>query len=131
MSTYSDSYAALVEFFADDPLTAYYTKYTTSYDDATSINTQVATELPCQAIQLDLTRNSNGLSSKFGTLIVQGDKELYLRPPEQTDPLATPLTIDTSSDRVRIGTTLYKVMDMKVLNPNAAQPLLYNLMLRL
>lgn len=131
MSTEDDFLRSILDFMADDPLTVYYTKYTAGvYDPATSEYTTIAVETPCQGLALDLTRNSNGLSSVYGKLILAGDKDLYLLPPNKLDPMASPLVIDTTSDRIRIGSVLYKVEDMKECNPDMTNPILYQFMLR-
>ena len=131
MSSASDFDRAIMDFMNDDPLTAYYTQYIQgSYDPSTSTYSTTTIEVACKSIMLDLTRNNNGLSSKFGTEILDGDKELYLLPPPKDDPLALPIQIDTTSDRVRIGNITYKVAVAKVLDPTNADIMLYNLMLR-
>lgn len=131
MSTEDDFLRSILDFMNDDPLTVYYTKYNNgAYDPATSEYTTVPVEIPCQGLLLDLTRNSNGLSSIYGKTILAGDKDLYLVPPNKLDPNAPVLNIDTTSDRVRIGSILYKVEDMKECNPNAVNPILYQFMLR-
>jgi hypothetical protein len=131
MSSASDFDRMILDFFRDDPATAYYQKSSLgTYDPATGEVASTLIEVPVQIILLDLTRNSNGLSSKFGTEILSGDKECYILPPEKADPLALPLVIDTTADRIRIGSIVYKVFRMQEANPTGASPLLYNLMLR-
>ena len=115
----------------DDPLTVYYTKYTQgSYDTSTSEYTSIITETPCKAIMLDLTRNSNGLSSVYGKSILAGDKDMYLLPPNKLDSNVSPLAIDTTVDRIRVGSIIYKVEDMKECNPDASNVVLYQFLLR-
>lgn len=120
----------LLSFFQDDPLTAYYIKYTATFNPATGENAQTPTEIPVQAILLDLTLLSNGLTTRYGTEIVAGDKQLYILPPEKFDSTASPLVIDTSTDMVRVGSVTYKVFHMKEINPSAASPLVYDLHIR-
>lgn len=131
MSTEEDFLRSILDFMSDDPLTVYYTKYTSGvYDPATSEYTTVTVETPCQGLMIDLTRNSNGLSSVYGKMILAGDKDLYLLPPNKLNSSINPLVIDTTSDRIRVGTTLYKVEDMKECNPDMTNPILYQFMLR-
>lgn len=131
MSAESDFLPMLMEFFQDDPLTVIYQKFTQgSYNPATSEYSSVQVDTPCKAILLDLTRDQSGLSRKFGTLMLAGDKELYLLPPEKADTLASPLVIDTTNDRVVVNGVQYKVENMKEINPNGANPIVYDLMLR-
>ena len=131
MSTEEDFIRSILDFMQDDPLTVYYTKYTQgSYDPSTSEYTSTVVEIPCSAIILDLTRNSNGLSSVYGKSILAGDKDMYLFPPNKLDANVSPLTIDTTVDRVRVGSILYKVEDMKELNPQGDNTILYQFFLR-
>ena len=100
MSSASDFDRMILEFMRDDPMTCHYQKSSAgTYDPSTGELAVTLVEVPCSGILLDMTSNSNGLSSKFGTEILAGDKELYLLPPEKVDPLATPLVIDTTADR--------------------------------
>ena len=131
MSAESDFLPMILDFFRDDPATGYYTKYQQgSYDPATINYTTTAVEIPCKILLLDLTRNSNGLSSVFGTEILAGDKECWLLPPEKADTTAIPLTIDTTADRLRVGSITYKIETMKEANPTGSNVIVYQLMLR-
>lgn len=130
-STEEDFTRMLLETFADDPATGYYQQFTDgSYDVSTGENTTVMTETPCRIILEDLTRNSNGLSSAFGTDILAGDKNCYLYPPEKVNPLLTHLVVNTNGDKLRIGSTAYKIINMKSTDPTGSNPILYQLMLR-
>jgi hypothetical protein len=131
MSAESNFLKSILEFMADDPLTVYYIQYTQgTYDPATSEYTSTTVETPCKAIQLDLTRNQNGLSSVFGTSILAGDKELYLCPPDKSSVGANPLVVNTTNDRVRIGSIVYKIEGMQSIDPSASNVILYRFMLR-
>jgi len=131
MRAESDFLKSILEFMADDPLTVYYTKYTQgAYDTTTSEFTTTTVEIPCKAILLDLTRDSRGLSSISGKEILAGDKELFLFPPNKVDSLVAPLEIDTTSDRVRIGSIVYKIESMQEANPDAINVILYRFMIR-
>lgn len=94
------------------------------YDPATGTVMGARVEIDVQAILMDLTLQSNGLSAKYNTLIEAGDKEAYVRPNREV-----PFTIDPS-DRLRIGSVEYKIVTMKEINPNGAEPILYTLYLR-
>lgn len=131
MSSANDFDRMILDFMNDDPCTAYYQKSNAgAYDPSTGELATTLVEIPVQIILVDMTRNNNGLSSKFGTEILAGDKECFMRPPEKADPLMIPLVIDTTADRLRVGSIMYKVQDMKEANPTGAAPILYNLMLR-
>lgn len=131
MSAEASFLPMIKQFMRDDPTTAYYIKYTQGvYDPSISEYTTVPTEIACPCLILDLTRNSNGLSSVYGKEIIAGDKDCYMLPPEKAAVGINPLTIDTTNDRVRIANITYKVCDMKVADPTGSNPLLYQFMLR-
>lgn len=136
MSAQSDFSGMIQEFFNDDPLVATYHQYSQgSYDPSTSAYTTIQVDTLVQAILLDLTRNLNGSSSKFGTSISEGDKELYMKPilwgetpfRDTLDNITGP---DTTSDKVTVGGWTYKVGTMRLLDPKGNSPMLYNLHLR-
>lgn len=131
MSVASDFDSTVLAFMQDDPLTVSYissSQGVTNYETGEYLPTTVAT--PCKALLLDLTRNGAGLSTKFGLQIVQGDKELYLQPPEKANPLVAPLVITPGSDKIIIGSVTYTVAYMTEINPTGASPILYNFMLK-
>ena len=124
MSAESDFGEAINSFLNDDPLVATYHQYSQgSYDPATSEYTTIQVDTTVQAILLDLTRNSNGASSKFGTTIGEADKELYFKP-------ISGITPDATSDKVTVGGWTYKIGVIKSLDPTSVSPMLYNLLLR-
>lgn len=130
MSAASDFDQMLLLFMADDPMTATYLQYIEDYDYATSENVLVEVATPVSCILLDFERTNNGLSSKFGQLVIAGDKELYMLPTQKRDPLATPIVPNTTSDKIIVAGITYKIQMMKESNPTGAAPLLYNFMLR-
>lgn len=112
-------------------MTAFYVKQTTGdYDTATGASPTSTTQVPVQAIVMDLTLSSNGLGLRPGTLIEAGDKQLFIRPPERTDPMAAPLQIDMATDRVIVNGTKYKVVTFKEVNPMGSEVVLIELYIR-
>lgn len=131
MTTASDFDRVVLEFMADDPLIAYYISVISGeYDPSTGTSPTTTIMTPVQALLLDLTKTTNGLSVKFGTEVVEGDKELFVRPPEKTDIYASPLVINTAADRIKIGNVEYKIANMKEVNPSAANVILYDFHIR-
>lgn len=131
MSNFDDFDSAILEFFDDFGFTAIYIQRGVStYNTSTGENVVTSVEIPVQAILLDLTLQSNGLSAKFGTLVMAGDKELYIRPPNKTDPYRIPLVVNTTSDVVIVNAIDYKIVNTKEINPTATEPLLYDLHIR-
>lgn len=119
-----DFHFIVSEFFEEYKFIAQYVKQLDSvYDPATGTMTSSKLEVPVEAILLDLTLNSNGLSTRFGTLVIDGDKQLLVRPPEY-------LKIDTATDRVMVHGIQYKLVTFKEYNPTGDQPILYDLYIR-
>lgn len=122
---------AVMEFMRENPLTATYHKASRGeYDPTTGEVPSTVVEIPVQAILMDLTLQSNGLSTKYETLIEAGDKELYVRPPHKTDPLNPQLDIVPADDRVEVDGVIYKIVTFKEVNPTGADALLYSLYIR-
>lgn len=131
MTTASDFDRMVLEFMRDDPLTAYYQKITSGdYNPVTSSVGVVTTEIPVSAILLDLTLRSNGLTKEANSLIQAGDKLLFVRPPNKADPDADFLVVDPTSDRIRIGSTVYTIVTFKEVNPSAQNQILIELYIR-
>lgn len=130
MSAASDFDAAIMEFMLDDPMTATYLQYIEEYDYATSENILVEIATPVSGILLDFDRTSNGLSSKFGEMVLAGDKDFYMLPTQKRDPLSSPIVPNTTSDKIIIAGITYKVHVSKSADPTGVAPLLYNFMLR-
>lgn len=131
MSAESDFMGMIMAFMNDDPMTATYHQYTegeynteTSEYETTEINTSV------RCILLDFENVTRGLSSKFGTEIQAGDKELWMLPTQKADPLATPIIPNPTSDRITVAGIKYKIVVVKDANPTGSNPLVYNMMLR-
>lgn len=131
MSADSDFASCVQGFMDDDPLTVLYvssSEGTMNYSTGEYVPTTVST--PCRALLLDLTRNNAGFSTKFGKLISQGDKELWLQPPEKADSSVEPLVITPEADKVVIGAITYTMSVVTEINPTGSSPILYNMMLR-
>lgn len=132
MSLITDDFDRLVmDFMRDYPMTATYVQQTDgAYDPATGTVTSTTDEIEVEAILLDLTLSSNGLSTRHGTAVVAGDKQLIVRPPNKTDPDAAPLVINTATDRVIVAGHTYKVVTFKEINPTGPDPIAFDLYLR-
>lgn len=113
------AYELVTEFGAP----AVYSVTTTEYVPGGQV---VASKLdyPVKAVVLDLTLQSNGLSTKYGTEIKAGDKEAYVLPPSGG------LVIKPDSDTLAFGGVVYTVATFKEINPTGAKPYVYMLYLR-
>lgn len=121
---------AVMELMAEFGTTATYIKRVSTYDTTTSENVETTKEIPVQVILMDLTLQSNGLSTKFGTLIQAGDKEMFVRPPNKTDNGVAPLTVDPSNDSVRVKGIEYRIVSSKEVNTTGADTIIYDLYVR-
>lgn len=131
MSSSSDFDKMVLEFFNDDPLAVVYKKQTTgAFNPATRELTSSIAEISCKGILLDMQMTSNGLSTKFGTVISEGDKELIMLPTEKASFNASPISPDPTQDSVVVAGVEYNVVNMKEINPSGAVPLVYFLHIR-
>ena len=136
MQNFSDFINTVNEMMSDFGAEAIYTTQIDlgEYDPLTATSSVSVSDIPITAILMDLTLRSNGMGTKDKTLIVDGDKILYVRPTDYLLPILMPggtLSVDTSDDRVTIGGAVYKVVTMKSLNPTGStQPILFELYLR-
>lgn len=128
--------STVLEFMREYPLVVEYKKYTSVYNPSTGgvdAATVVTTEV--NALLLDLTLNSNGLSTRFGTMVVAGDKQLFIQPPQKAssnfgNPTPEELTVDPATDRVVVNGQEYKIVTFKEINPTGTNPILYDLYIR-
>lgn len=132
MSVASDFDRMILEFMQDDPLTAVFHQITSTgaYNPATSepVTTQVDTNV--QGILLDLDRNSQGLMAAVGKEILVGDKMFYMRPVEKTNPSATPIVPNPTSDKITVANITYQIALVRSADPTGAAPVLYEMILR-
>jgi hypothetical protein len=126
MST-SDFNSVVSEFFdAQDWSTkCYLIKYTDSYDETTSENTQVEKKYETKAMIFDYIKKNEGLSTESQTLIKTGDKQVFLKPSRFFS------EIDSSKDRLQVGSKIYKIITVKDFNPNLSNCLYYELYVRI
>ena len=66
----------------------------------------------------DYPQSNSGEKSKFGTLVLAGDKYCLMRPVNQTDPDATPPVIKANRDTITIGNVEWKIFALKTVNPS-------------
>ncbi len=66
----------------------------------------------------EFPQSNSGDKSKFGTLILAGDKYCLMRPVNQTDPDATPPVIKANRDTITIDNVEWKIFALKTVNPS-------------
>lgn len=125
MST-SDFNEVVSEFFDVQQWggTATLIKTSSVYDPNTSENVVTTSTFTMQAMVFDYLNKFEGLTTQANTLIKTGDKMVYLKP----NSLVT--SIDPSADKLQIGSTIYKIITLKEMNPNGVNPLYYELFVR-
>lgn len=99
-------------------------KTTSVYDPNTSENIVTEKRYAMQAIPFDYINKFQGATTQTETLIRTGDKQVFIKP--------TPLVadIDPSADKLQIGTTIYKIVTVKTVNPTLTNPLYHELFVR-
>ena len=102
--------------------------YTVGYNISTGTVDVVTSSIPIKVALLDLHRNSNGLSLKYGTEILAGDKEAYILPPIKSGGPA--IVVDPVNDKVQVNGVLYSVVTFQEVNPSGVDPILYMFYLR-
>jgi hypothetical protein len=102
-----------------------YTSFTNgTYNTSTAKGSDTLVTQPVTAVLLDLTLQSNGMSLKYGTTIIAGDKEAYMLPP------ANLVKITPGRDYLTFGGVRYTVVTFKEINPTGNLPYVYFLYLR-
>ena len=99
-----------------DPVTGSYTDATTSYD----VNT----------IYMDFTLARFGQQTAEGTLIQIGDKQCFMQPLNKSDPLQAMPTVQANRDRISVGGRVYKIANLKVINPAMNDAIVYEMHLK-
>lgn len=121
----------VLEFMQEFGFTATYLQAgTASYNPATGENTVAVTEIPVEAIQMDLPLVRNGVSTVSGTLIQDGDKQLFIRPPHKSNVANPVLVVNPAADRIRIGLTEWRIVTTKEINTSNSNSMLLELYIR-
>lgn len=105
------------------------------YDVVTGVKPVVTGNIPIRGIMMDLMLHSNGAGTRPNTTIQAGDKVFYVRPTDYLLPILMPdgvLAVDSTDDRVIVGSTTYKVVRTKTVDPTSSRttPLMFELYLR-
>lgn len=98
------------------------------YDTSTGSATRIELSQSCPMVLVDLTLQSNGLSTRFGTQVLAGDKEAYVIPPHKAG--GQRVTVTPDSDRVTFGDVTYTVVTYKDANPSGSDSWVWYLYLR-
>ena len=119
------------EFFVELGFAATYIKKTQGdYNPATGEASETTVEIPVKAIQLDLPLTRNGASTISGTAIQDGDKQVFVQPPQKTEEYALPIIIDVASDKINLNGVLWNIVTFKEINPTGLNQILIELYVR-
>lgn len=123
---------AVLEFMQDFGTTMQYTKIVAGeYDVETGVVSSTEEVTDVEGIILDLTLQSNGYSTKYGTMVQAGDKEIFVRPPKKADSSADNLVVDPATDFIVVGDVEWKVVTFKEVNPvGDDNPILFSFYVR-
>jgi hypothetical protein len=91
------------------------------YSDGTYTDGEVVSTKTTYTVEqgmFDYPQSNSGEKSKFGTLVLAGDKYCMMRPVNQTDPDATPPVIKANRDTITIDNVEWKIFALKTVNPS-------------
>lgn len=88
------------------------------------------TTYPVNISLFDYPQSSAGDKSNFGTLILEGDKQCYMQPVSKANELEKEPQIKANRDLITIGSTEWKILALKEINPSGADVIVYELHLR-
>lgn len=129
MTTQPDFDQAALELVLEFGGSGTYSKKTAgTYDPLTGTVSMSTVNQTITIALFDYTRPNNGSGVKFGTEIVQADKEAYVIPPQKTG--GTPIVVDPVNDSIQVGGISYSIATFKEVNPSGVDPILYMFYLR-
>ena len=121
----------VLAFMQDYGVAATYIKKTQGdYNPATGEASETTVEIPVTVIQMDLPLTRNGASTISGTAIQDGDKQVFVQPPQKTEEYALPLVIDVASDKINLNGVLWNIVTFKETNPTGLNQILIELYVR-
>jgi len=88
---------------------------TGTYDPDTSEYTATSRTFKVKSLIFDLTLQSNGMQSMPNSLILAGDKQVFLQPITNGVPLPA---LKANRDKIKIGTEEWNIVTLKEVNPS-------------
>jgi len=86
------------------------------YDDGEAVST--STDYQVELALLEFSQANAGDKSKFGTLILSGDKYCLMRPVNQTNTAIPAPVIKANRDTITIDNVEWKIFALKTVNPS-------------
>ena len=71
-----------------------------------------------------------GDKQEFNTLILSGDKQCFMQPVEKSGINIIAPEVKANRDKLQVGTTEWKILNVKEVNPSGTNNVLYELHLR-
>ena len=98
------------------------------YVDGESVET--TSDYEVNILIFDYPQNGAGDKANFNTSILEGDVQCYVQPLNKQSPPSTQPTLQANRDTITLGTTEWKILNVKQLNPSAINNVIYELHLR-
>jgi len=131
MSRFEDFDAIVADFMQEFGFTATLVRRLTPvHDDTNGTVTTPIVSIPVEAIRMELIRPVEGSGSRTGTLIQDGDLQLFVRPTEKSDYFAAALQVSPNTDSFVINGKSWKIVTCKEYNPSADDCILYEFYIR-
>lgn len=113
------------------PVTYHHTKPGGEYNPETGEYGETIFSYPVRGILMDMPLRRNGIQMKDGTMIQDGDKQLFLIPPTGMLEVMNSTGLEnTASDRVDAAGTSWRVYNVKSTDPAQTGSIVYELYLR-
>jgi hypothetical protein len=133
MDSLDDFRRAVADLMAElgGPITYHHTEPDGTYNPSTGEYTNQETSFNLTGILMDMPLRRNGMQVKGGTMIQDGDKQLFLIPPAgMLEVLNTTAIENIAADRVVAGSTSWRVYNVKTTDPAQTGPIVYEFYLR-
>lgn len=88
------------------------------------------TSYDVNTIYMDFTLARFGTQTAEGTLIQTGDKQCYMQPLNKSNPLLAMPNVQPNRDRISVGGRVYKIANLKMINPTMSDAIVYEMHLK-
>jgi len=131
MGRFDDFDSMVAEFFIEFGFSATFVhSLAPVHNDTNGTVTTPTLSIPVEAIRMELIRPVEGSGSRTGTLIQDGDLQLFVRPTEKSDYFAEALQVSPNTDSFVINGKSWKIVTCKEYNPSADDCILYEFYIR-
>ena len=85
---------------------------------------------PVKVLLNEYPQSGAGDKQEFNTLILAGDKQCFMQPVEKSSINVIAPDVKANRDKLQVGTTEWKILNVKEVNPSGANNVLYELHIR-